>query len=186
MVGRELCQQHPQDLLSSRDVPQVMLSVRPCTGQITGCCWHNSEATLIHPDQNRSKQLCIKQQNTFKISNNQATSPTCCYYDVIYLSLMTGIVAWHTLPWKVWEHEDHHKARKTVWPVNAGRVTCCKNQNNFYWIIIYHKHISGWFMGVSAAGLSIITINHIDTGIMKATGTQSPLRCMRLLDTRSW
>ena len=121
-------------------------------------------------------------QNLYQSSN--ISGHTCCNYYVIHLSLMSGIVAWHILPWRVQEHEDHHQACKIVWPVNAGRVICC-NQNHFYRITIYHKHISGWFLGVSAAGLSIITINHIDTGVMIATGTQSLLWRMWLLDTRS-
>ena len=68
--GMELRQQHPRDLLSgagmslqsrSRDVPASDSNPR-------GCWYRISRPTVINPDYDMTEQLCVKRQNTFKIS----------------------------------------------------------------------------------------------------------------------
>ena len=54
------------------------------------------------------------------------------------LSLTTGIEALHILSWRVREREERRQARKTVWPVNAGRVIC-RYRNHLYGITNHHK-----------------------------------------------
>ena len=115
---------------------------------------------------------------------NRATSPTCLHCDVTPLSLTTGVVALHIPSWRIEVHEERRQARKIVWPVNAGRVIC-RHQNNSCGIIDHHKLIRYCFLDVKVAGLSIITINHIDTGAKTAGGTRCPLWRTRLLDTGS-
>ena len=71
---------------------------------------------------------------------NWATSPACLHCDVMHLSLTTGVVALHIPSWRAGVREEHRQARKTVRPVNAGRVIC-RYQNNLCGIINHHKHI---------------------------------------------
>ena len=47
--------------------------------------------------------------------------------------------------------EERRQARKMGWPVNAGRVICCY-QNNLCEIINHHKHIRYWFFGCISCG----------------------------------
>ena len=74
-------------------------------------------------------------------------SPTCRHCDVTHLSLTTGVVALHIPSWRVGVRQEHCKARKAVWPVNAGRVIC-RYQNNLCGIINHHKHIRECFCDV--------------------------------------
>ena len=127
---------------------------------------------------------CIYDKIRSKLPPNRETSPTCLHCDVTHLSLTTGVVALHIPSRRVWVREEHRQARKTVWPVNAGRVIC-RYQNNLCGIINHHKHIWECFCDVLFAGLSIITMNHIDTGTKTAAGTRSPLWRRRLLDAGS-
>ena len=78
---------------------------------------------------------------------NRATSPTCLHCDVTHLSLTAGVVALHIPSRRVEVREEHRQARKTVWPVNAGRVIC-PYQNNLCGIINHHKHIWECFYDV--------------------------------------
>ena len=43
---------------------------------------------------------------------------------VTHLSLPTGLVTLHIPSWMVGVCEERRQVRKTVWPVNAGRVIC--------------------------------------------------------------
>ena len=127
---------------SSRDVPAGQ--------QITRCCCRNSRPTVINPDYNMTKQCyitCIYDKIRLKSPPNRATSPTCLHCDVTHLSLTTGVVALHIPSRRVGGHEEHRQARKTVWPVNAGRVVCCYH-NNLCGIINHHKHIWECFSDV--------------------------------------
>ena len=143
MVGRELRQQHPSDLLScagtsrerrSRDVPPD----------------NKSRPTVINPDYNMTKQRYITRiydKIRSKSPPNRATAPTCLHCDVTHLSLTTGVVALHIAPRRVRVREEHRQTRKIVWPVNAGRAIC-RYQNNLCGIINHHKHIWECFCGV--------------------------------------
>ena len=118
-------------------------------------------------------------QNTFKITTKSS--------DVAYLpplwrhaSLLNDGSCSFTHP----VAKEHRQARKTVWPVNADREIC-RYQNNLCGIINHHKHIWECFCDVYVAVLSIITMNHIDTGTNTAAGTRSPLWRTRLLDAGS-
>ena len=139
-VGRELRQQHPSDLLSG-------------AGKSRGCCCRNSLPTVINPDYNMTKDS--KQRYITRIYDkirsksppNRATSPTCLHCDVTLLILTTGVVALHIPSRRVGVREEHRQARKTVWPVNAGRMIC-RYQNNLCGIINHHKHIWECFCDV--------------------------------------
>ena len=115
---------------------------------------------------------------------NRATLPICLHCDVMHPSLTMGVVALHIPLWRVGVHKEHCQACKTVRPVNAERVIC-RYQNNLCGIINHHKHIRDCFLDVQVAGLSIITMNHIDTGAKTAAGTGSPLWHRRLLHAGS-
>ena len=67
-----------------------------------------------------------------------------------------------------------HQAYKTVRPVDAGKAIY-RFQNHLHGIINHHKHVWGCCMEISPVGLSIITINHADTGVKIAAGTWYPL-----------
>ena len=113
----------------------------PPDNKSRGCCCCNSRPTLINPDYNMTKQryiTCIYDKIRSKSPPNRATSPTCLHSDVTHLSLTTG---------RVGVHEEHRQARKTVWPVNAGRVIC-RYQNNLCGITDHHKHIWECFCDV--------------------------------------
>ena len=143
MVGRELRQQHPSDLLSGA-------GTSPPDNKSLGCCCRNSRPTVINPDYNMTKQryiTCIYDKIRSKSPPNRATSPTCLHCDVTHLSLTTGVVALHIPSGRVGVREEHRQARKTEWPVNAGRVIC-RHPNNLCGIIIHHKHIWEFFCDV--------------------------------------
>ena len=115
-----------------------------------GCCCRNSLPTVINPDYNMTKQLCMKRiydKIRSKSPSNRATSPTCLHCDITHLSLTTGVVALHIPSWRVEVREERRQARKIVWPVNAGRVIC-RYQNNLCGIINHHKHIRECFLDV--------------------------------------
>ena len=157
----------------------------PPDNKSRGCCCRNSRPTVINPDHNMTKQRCMKciyDKICPKSPTNRATSPTCLHCDVTHLSLTTGVVALHIPSWRIERREEHRQARKIVLPVNAGRVIC-RHQNNSCGIIDHHKHIRYCFLEV--AGLSIITINLIDTGAKTPGGTRCPLWRTRLLDAGS-
>ena len=132
---------------------------------------------MINPDYNTTKQLCKKciyDKIRSKSPTNRAASPTCLHCDVTHLSLMTGIVALHIPSWRVRELEERHQARKTVWPVNAGRVICdYQNHLPVYRITNHHKHFQD--SKSNFAVLNIMTINHIGTAAKTAASTRSPL-----------
>ena len=146
-------------------------------------CYPAPGRPVINPDYNVTKQRYITRiydKISSKSPPNRATSPTCLHCDVTHLSFTTGVVALHIPSRRVRVREEYRQARKTVWPVNAGRVIC-RYQNNLCGIINHHKHIWECFCDVQVAGLSIITMNHIDTGIKTAAGTHSPRWRTRLL-----
>ena len=108
-----------------------------------GCCCRNSRPTVINPNYNMTKQRYITyiyDKIRSKSPPNRATSPTRPHCDVTHLSLTTGVVALHIPSRRVGVREEHCQARKTVWPVNAGRVIC-RYQNNLCGIINHHKRI---------------------------------------------
>ena len=117
----------------SRDVPAP-------DNKSLGCCCRNSRPTVINPDYNMTKQRCITRIYDKVRSKSPPTSPTCLHCDVTHLSLTTGVVALHIPSRRVGVREEHRQARKTVWPVDAGRVIC-RFQNNLCGIINHHKHI---------------------------------------------
>ena len=119
-----------------------------------GCCCRNSLPTVINPNYNMTKQHCMKRiydKIRPKSPPNRATSPTCLHCDVTQLSLTTGVVALHIPSWRIKVREERRQARKTVWPVNAGRVIC-RYQNNSCGIINHHKHIRYCFFGCISGG----------------------------------
>ena len=141
-VGRELRQQHPSDLLSGAGTSRER-------SKSLGCCCHNSRPTVINPDYNMTKQLCMKRiydKIRSKCPPNRAPSPTCLHYDVTHHSLTTGIVALHIPSWRVRERKGRRQACKTVWPVNAGRVIC-RYRNHLYGITNHHKDFWDSFFG---------------------------------------
>ena len=125
----------------------------PPDNKSRGCCCRNSRPTVINPDYNMNKQRDITRiydKIRSKSPPNRATSPTCLHCDVTHLSLTTGVlttVALHIPSRRFGVREEHRQARKTVWPVNAGRVNC-RYQNNLYGIINHHKHIWECFCDV--------------------------------------
>ena len=130
-----------------------------------------------------TKQPCMKcfyDKIRLKSPTNRATSPTCLHCDVTHLSLTTRVVALHIPSWRIEVSEE----RKIVWPVNAGRVIC-RRQNNLCGVINRHKHVRHCFLDVYVTGLSIIIIKLIDTGAKTAGGTRCPLWRARLLDAGS-
>ena len=143
MVGPELWQQHPSDLL-------LGAGTSPPDNKSWGCCCHNSRPTMIDPDYDMTKQLRTKfiyNKIHSKSLPNQATLPTCLHCDVTHLSLMTGVVALHIPWWRVGGCEEYRQACKIVWPVNAGRMICC-NQSNLYGITNHHEHIWDYLLEV--------------------------------------
>ena len=129
----------------------------PPDNKSRGCCCRNSRPTVINPDYNMTKQLCMKRfydKIRSKFPPNRAPSPTYLHCDVKHLSLMTGIVALHIPLRRVREREERRQARKTVWSVNAGRVIC-RYQKNLYRIINHHKHIWDCFCEIWVAGLRL-------------------------------
>ena len=122
----------------------------PSDNKSRGCCSRNSRPTVINPDYNMTNQRYITRiydKIRSKSPPNRATSPTCRHCDVTHLSLTTGVVALHIPSWRVGVRQEHCKARKAVWPVNAGRVIC-RYQNNLCGIINHHKHIRECFCDV--------------------------------------
>ena len=120
----------------------------PPDNKSRGCCCPNSRPTMINPDYNMTKQryiTCIYDKIRSKSPPNRATSPTCLHCDVTHLSLTTGVVALHIPSRSVGVREEHRQARKTEWPVNAGRVICCY-PNNLCGIINHNKHIWECFL----------------------------------------
>ena len=141
-VGRELRQQHPSDLLSGDGTSQERSSRDVPAGQQIN--------PVINPDYNMTKQWCMKHiydKIRPKSPPNRATLPICLHCDVTHLSLTTGVVALHIPSWRIEVREERRQARKTVWPVNAGRVICCY-QINLCGIINHHKHIRYCFLDV--------------------------------------
>ena len=127
----------------SRDVPAP-------DNKSLGCCCRNSLPTVINPDYNMTKQRYITRiydKIRSKSRPNRATSPTCLHCDVTHLSLTAGVVALHIPSRRFEVREEHRQARKTVWPVNVGRVIC-PYQNNLCGIINHHKHIWECFYDV--------------------------------------
>ena len=122
---------------------------------VLGIGWpRNSRPTVINPDYNMTKQRCMKriyEKIHPKSPPNLATSPTCLHCDVTHLSLTTGVVALHIPSWRIEMREERRRARKIVWPVNAGRVIC-RYQNNLCGIINHHKHIRYCFFGCLSCG----------------------------------
>ena len=107
-----------------------------------GCCCRNCLPTMINPDYNKTKQLCMEciyDKIRSKSPPNWAPSPTCLHYHITHLSLMMGIVALYIPSWRVREHEECRQACKTKWPVNAWRVIC-HYRNNLYGNTNHHKH----------------------------------------------
>ena len=126
----------------------------PPDNKSRGCCCRNSLPTVINPDYNMTKQRCMKriyEKIHPKSPPNLATSPTCLHCDVTHLSLTTGVVALHIPSWRIEMREERRRARKIVWPVNAGRVIC-RYQNNLCGIINHHKHIRYCFFGCLSCG----------------------------------
>ena len=122
----------------------------PPNNKSRGCCCRNSRPTVINPDYNMTKQRCMKRiydKIHPKSPPNLATSPTCLHCDVTHLSLTTGVVALHIPSWRIEVREERRQARKIVWPVNAGRVNLCY-QNDLCGIINHHKHIRYCFLDV--------------------------------------
>ena len=125
----------------------------PCKLIKGGCCCRNSRPTVINADYNMynmTKQRYITHiydKICSKSPPNRSTSPTDLRCDVTHLSLTTGVVALHILSRRVGVCKEHCQARKTVWPVNAGRVIC-RYQNNLCGIINHHKHIWECFCDV--------------------------------------
>ena len=96
----------------------------PPDNKSRGCCCHNSRPTVINPDYNMTKQLCINRiydKIRSKLPPNRATSPTCLHCDITHLSLTTGVAALHIPSWRAGLREERRQALKTVWPVHAGR-----------------------------------------------------------------
>ena len=111
-------------------------------------CW--DVPIVISPDYNMTKQLFIKSiydKMRSKSPPNRATAPTCLHCEATHRSLTTGFVALLIPSWRVWVRKERHQARRTVWPVNAGRVICCY-QHNLYGIISHHTHIWDCFLEV--------------------------------------
>ena len=132
-VGREVRQQHPSDLLSGARTSLPDNKSR-------GCCCRNSWPTVINPDYNMTKQLCMKHiYGTIhpKSPPNRPPSPSCLHCEVTHLSLTTGIVALHIPSWRVRKHKEHRQAHKTVWLINAGRVIY-RYWNHSYGITNHH------------------------------------------------
>ena len=74
-----------------------------------GCCCRNSRSTVINPDYNMIKQLCIKgiyDKIRSKSPPNRATSPASIHCDVTYISLTTGVVALHIPLWRFGVREE--------------------------------------------------------------------------------
>ena len=117
----------------------------PPDNKSRGCCCRKSRPTVINPDYNMTKQLCINRIHDkirSKLPPNRATSPTCLHCDFTRLSLTTGVVALHIPSWRAGVHEERRQALKTVWPVHAGRVMF-RYQNNLFGIINHQRHI--WY-----------------------------------------
>ena len=84
-------------------------------------------------------------------------SHTCLHYDVTHLSLTTGVVALHTPSWRVGVPDERIQegwfvAIKLIYMESSIPI-------NIHEIIV---------LEVYAAGLSIITMNHIDTSVWHA------------------
>ena len=123
----------------------------PPDNKSLGCCCCNSLPTVINPDYNMTKQLCMKRiydKIRSKSPPNRAPPPTCFHCDIMHLSLMTGIAALHSLSWRVWERKVRRQVHKTVWPINAGRVIC-RYQNHLYGIANHHRHFWDGFGSLS-------------------------------------
>ena len=110
IVGRELRQQHPSDLLSGA-------RMSPPDNKSRGGRCRKSQPTVINPNYNMTKQLCIKciYDKIRSISSpKRATLPICLYCDVTHLSLTTRVVALHIPLWRVGVREGCRQVRKTV------------------------------------------------------------------------
>ena len=76
----------------------------PPDNKSRGCCCRNSRPTVINPDYNMTKQLCMKHiydKIRSKPPPNGAPSHTCLHCDVTHLSLTAGIVALPIPSWSV-------------------------------------------------------------------------------------
>ena len=92
----------------------------PLDNKLLRCCWRNSQPTVINPNYNITKQLCMKHISDkicSKAAPNRAPSPTCLSFDITHTCLTTGIVALYIPSWRVRERERRRQARKTVWPI---------------------------------------------------------------------
>ena len=119
----------------------------PPENKSRGCCCRNSRPTVINPDYIMTKQLFMKRiygKIRSKSPPNRAPSPSCLHCDVMHLSLTTGLVALHIPSWRVWEREERRQARKTVWPVDSGRVIY-RYRNHLYGITNHHKQSLRFF-----------------------------------------
>ena len=70
-----------------------------------GCCCRNSLPTVINPNYNMTKQLCMKRiydKICSKSPSNRATSFNCLQFDIMHLSLTTGVVAKHIRTHQSW------------------------------------------------------------------------------------
>ena len=171
--------------MSGGDVPRAELLAPD--NKSRGCCCRNSRPTVINPDYNMTKQLCIKRiydKTRPKSLPNRVTLTTCLYCDITHLSIMMGVVALHIPSWRVGVRKERREAIKNVWPVHAGRVIY-RYQDNLFGIINHQKHVWYCFLEVQVADLNIITMKHIDIGTKTVAGMRSPLWYMRLLDAGS-
>ena len=96
------------------------------------------------PDGNydMTKQLCMKRiydKILSKSPPNTAPLPTCLHCNVTHLPLTTRIVALHIPSWRVRQREERRQARKTVWPIKAGRAIC-RYKNHLYGITNHHEY----------------------------------------------
>ena len=143
MGRREFRQQRPKVIFCPGQGPTEQ--------QITRVLLPSSRPTVINPDDNMNKQLCIKRtydKTRSQPSPNQTTSPTCLHCDVTHLSLPTGFVAFRIPSWRVGLREKRRQPHKTMYRVNAGGVVC-RYQNISYVITNHHKHIWDCFWGIN-------------------------------------
>ena len=136
-VGKELRQQHPSDLLSGAETSPPEYKSR-------GCCCPNSQPTVVNPDYNMTKQRCIKRiyhKIRSKSRQNRATSPNSLHCGDTHL-LNDGSCSFTHLV--LLDRKERRRARKILWPVDAGRVIS-RYQNNLYRITNHHNHIWDYF-----------------------------------------
>ena len=103
LLGGELRQRHPSDLLSTVGTSRERNS--RAVPLVRGRCCRNSWPTVIDPDYNMTKRLGIKRIYHRILSDyppNRPTSSTWLHCDVTHLSWTTGVVA---LPIPSWGPE---------------------------------------------------------------------------------